>query len=173
MDIQQYEGIEEALDAAESSVTPFPVVSDDEIAVVGDANATQLNKHNFKVGFRVPVQQEDGSVKYVRREKEFKDVYITPRDDATIARMISALLPMFKKIRDDGGLEAYTKDEQLDILRRFDGEILDRVYDTVAAVLHISDDLKPFMYPMDAIDAATQILTVFPEAVNEADTFFG
>ena len=46
------------------------------------------------------------------------------------------------------------------------------MYDLVAAVLHIDDDLKEYMYPSSVFDAVSKIFMQYPELVNEADTFF-
>ena len=51
---EEYDKIKAAIEGAEDSVVPFPVM-DDELIVVGDANETQLNKHDFKMRFKVPV----------------------------------------------------------------------------------------------------------------------
>lgn len=165
MELKEYNEISEALDKAEEDTTPFMVVTDQDLNVVGDANKTEINKHDYKVAFRI---YKDGKYEWV--EKEFKDVYITPRNDVKVSRMLTQLMPYFKKI-EDGKTKKYEKEEILDILTQ--DTILDAMYDTVAAVLSIPDNLKDLMAPESVIQAAAQIIKDYPEAVNEADTFFG
>lgn len=172
MEFSDYEKIGDAIEKAEESVVPFPVVNGEELIVVGDANATEINKHDFKMRFRVPAKKEDGTFEYIWREKEYKDVFIKPRQDARIARMISELMPFYKKIREDGGMESMTREEKMVVFEQLDDEFLDRLYDVTAAVLGIDAELKEYMHPLDVIRAAAQIIELYPETVNEAHTFF-
>lgn len=172
MEFKDYQKIDNAIEKAQESLVPFPVVDGDELTVVGDANATEINKHDFKMRFRIPAKKEDGMTEYVRREKEYKDVFIKPRHDSKIVEMIAKLMPFFKKIREDGGVEAMTTEEKADVLRQMDHEIMDLLYDVTAMVLGIDAELKEYMMPLDVIVAATQIIELYPETVNEADTFF-
>ncbi len=170
--IDDYRAIDNALDAAEESVTPFAVVTNDEIAVVGDANKTEINAHDYTMKFRVPEKKEDGSVGYKWITKEFKDVYITPRNDIKVNRMLMKLLPYYRK-NEDGELHKYTAEEAMDIVDSFSDDLLDALYDTVACVLGIDKALAPYMDMASVLKAATQIIRDYPETVNEADTFFG
>ena len=162
----------EAIDKAQQSTTPFPVVNEGEISVVGDANETKINKHDFKIRFRVPVKNEDGSVTYAMRTKEYKDVFITPRQDAKIVSVLTKILPYFVKVLNNGEVEKLSFDERLDVLRKFDDDIIDSMYDLTAVVLGVDPELKDYMHLGDAVDASLSILQMYPEVVNEADTFF-
>ncbi len=172
MEYKDYEKMSDAIDKAQESIIPFPIVDGDTLTVVGDANATELNKHDFKMRFRVPVEQEDGTRQYTRLEKEFKDVYITPRDDNRIMLMIAQILPYFRKLDADGGIEKLSDEEKLAVYEQFDDEVFDSMYNVVSAVLKVDRALKDFMHPMDVVKAAIRIMDEFPEAVNQADTFF-
>ena len=151
-----YEEIKEGLEAAQSDTTPF-LIPDDELTVVGDANKTELNIHDFEITFRVPQKQEDGTVKQVTRTKEYKDVYITPRVDTAVVKMLTKLMPYFKKPTGNGTVTDYTPEESLEIMKRFDEEVVDVLYETVGTFLRVDPSLRDYM---------TQV-------VNEADTFFG
>lgn len=172
MNIDDYKGIDEAIDKAEESVTPFAVVANDEVNVVGDANKTEINSHDYTMRFRVPSKKEDGSVGYKWIEKEFKDVYITPRNDIKVNRMLVKLLPYYRK-NVDGNIEKYTTEEAMEIVNDFSDELLDVLYDTVACVLGINKELAPYMDMACVLEAARQIILDYPETINEADTFFG
>lgn len=167
MELKEFKALGEALDAAEESVVPFPVAGE-ELAVVGDANATEINKHDYKITFRVP---KDG--KYAHKTVEYKDVYITPRQDAQVMKALTVFIPYFRKLKDNGDVEKMTEEEVTSVFRFLGDDFFDAVYDVVAAVLRIDNDLKNYMTPDSAIEAATQIITDFPETVNAADTFFG
>lgn len=172
MEFKDYEKIDNAIEKAQESVVPFPVVDGDALTVIGDANATEINKHDFKMRFRVPAKRDDGTTEYIRREKEYTDVFIKPRHDSKIVEMIAKLMPFFKKIREDGGIEAMTMDEKREVIRQMDREIMDLLYDVTTMVLGIDEELKEYMLPLDVVRAATQIIELYPETVNEADTFF-
>ena len=162
----EYREIDEAIDKAQESVVPFPVQTEDELSVVGDANQTELNKHDFKIEFRIPQQG-----KYTSYTREFKGVYITPRQNVSIVKAFTTLMPFFRK-PSDGGVVEYTEAEKREIATKFDQSVYDAMYDLVAVVLGIDMDLKDYMTPQSVMDATVKILLQYPEMVNEADTFF-
>lgn len=167
-----YEEIKEGLEAAQSDTTPF-LIPDDELTVVGDANKTELNIHDFEITFRVPQKQDDGTVKQVTRTKEYKDVYITPRVDTAVVKMLTKLMPYFKKPLGNGTVTDYTPEESLEIMKRFDEEVIDVLYETVGTLLRVDPSLRDYMTQGSVMVAAAKIIRQFPEVVNEADTFFG
>ena len=162
-----YERIDEGIEKASQSVIPFQVTQDDELAVVGDANATELNKHDFIITFKIPSDKG-----YRTYEKEFKDVYLKPRHETRLVKFMTAMLPYYRKVTGDGGVVRYEPDERADIQKIFSEELYDIMYDIVATVLGIDDSLKDFMTRKSVIDATIQIVELFPELVNESDTFF-
>lgn len=170
MNIEEYKSIDEAFDKAQEDTTPFVVVNNGEVNVVGDANKTEINSHDYTVRFRIPVQ-ENGKTKYKWLTKEYKDVYITPRMDTKITRAAIAILPFMRK-DEDGKFIKYTQDEMYEILDKFDDQVMDAMYDLVACVLRIDRNIKDFMDPKDVMSVGTRILLEFPEMVNEAETFF-
>lgn len=171
MNIEEYKSIDEALDAAQEDTTPFAVVSNDEVIVAGDANKTEINTHDYTMKFRVPTR-EDGKIVYKHLTKEFKDVYITPRMDVQVNKLMVQLMPYFKKVQEDGSVGKYTLEEAKEIVNDFSDDIMDLMYDTVACVLKIPADLKEYMLPTTVMDAVAKIIREYPETVNEADTFF-
>ena len=167
MEQKQFELIADAVEEAENSVVPFPVIGD-ELAVAGDANETKIHPHNYKITFRVP---KDG--KYVHKTVEYKDVYITPRQDTKIVKALTAIIPYFRKIKLDGDVENLPVEDRMVVFESLGDDFFDACYDVVATVLRIDQDLKDYMMPGAVLDATAQIINDFPEAVNEADTFFG
>lgn len=166
---EDYDNIEQALQDAEKSDTPFLIASDDELKVVGDANKTELNLHDFEIAFRLP--PEDGGT-YRTVKKAFKNVYITPRQDTKILKAITTMMPYFKALRPTGEVEAMTEDEKIMVFSSLADEVYDAMYYMVAVVLNIDDDLKDYMVPVSVLKACAQIVRAFPEAINEADVFF-
>lgn len=156
-----------AVDAAESSTTPF-VITSDELAVVGDANETQRNIHDFKMRFRIPA--ENG---FSIKEKKFNGVYITPRQDSKIVKALATIMPYLRRVNAEGDVEKLSVEEVTDVLKSLEDEFFDAAYDVVATVLRIDPALQDYMLPMDVIDALTQIAEQIPEVINETDTFFG
>lgn len=162
----EYKTIDEALDSAQESVVPFPVSTEEELSVVGDANKTELNKHDFTIEFLIPQQG-----KYTSYTKEFKDVYITPRQNVSIVKAVTTLLPFFRKTN-KGEVTEYTEAEKREIASKFDQSVYDAMYDMVSVVLKIDSELADYMTPKSVLDATVKILLSYPEMVNEADTFF-
>lgn len=171
MEKTDYMRVKEALDDAENSTIPFPVVQDGEMAVVGDANETEINRHDFTMHFRVP-QDIDGKTKYVMKEVKYNNLYITPRQDIKVVRLITEMLPYFKKIMPDGTVGEYKEGEIWDILEAMDDKVFDLMYDLTAFFLGVDPSLKDYMVPGDVIESTVKILKEYKEVVNEADTFF-
>ena len=166
-----YEEIKEGLEAAQSDTTPF-LIPDEELTVVGDANKTALNIHDFEIKFRMPQIEKDGTVKQITRTKEYKNVYITPRLDTAVVKMMTKLMPYFRKPLEDGSVTDVTTEEATKIIEAFDDEIISVLYETVGVFLRIDPALRDYMTQDSVMTAAAKIIRQFPEVVNEADTFF-
>lgn len=160
------------MEEAERNVTPFPIVDNDTIAVAGDANLTQVKPTTFEITFALP-REKGNKVAYDRRTVIFKDVYPKPRNMVTIDRMMTVLMPYFKKPNEDGTVSDYTEQEMKDILVAFDENITNIMYELVATVIGVDPELKDYMLPSSVFDALLKIIKFFPEAWNEGDTFFG
>lgn len=168
-----YEDIKEGIDKAPESPVPFPVVKDDKMSVIGDANETQINKHDFKIKFRLPEgvaegEKVDGGV---LKEIEYKDVFITPRQSGKVVSSLCRMLPFFRKIVDKGVAD-YTQEDIVEMLAEFGDDFVDDMYDLVAKTLKIDDALIDYMLPGSAVEATSQIIRNYPEIVNEAEAFF-
>lgn len=172
MTLEQYDGIAEAFEKAEESTIPFPIVNGDELTVVGDANETQIIKQNFTIRFTVPQEQEDGSVKYTAVNKDYKNVFIKPRQRAKVVQHIVGMRPFYDKITADGGVEKLSQEERISVLANMGEDVMDHMYDLVALVLGIDTELKDYMEPLSVIQATTAIIVAYTDMVNEADVFF-
>lgn len=172
MNYEDYVKTKEALDSSVESTTPFLVMDDDSLAVVGDANDTQIKPHDYTIRFRVPIE-ENGQRKLTVKEVTYKDKYITPRQDIQIVQLITELLPYFRKANPDGTVTEYSEEELWNLLTEMDQEIFDLMYRLVGSFLGIDKSLNDYMLPGDVLTAVNKILRDYKEVVNEADTFFG
>lgn len=163
LSMEEYNKIKSLLDETEKDDTPYPSIKEDAIEVVGDANKTERNAHDFSITFII----DDKNV-----VQEFKDVYITPRRSTAIIPSMVELLPIFYKIGDDGTVSDYTTREATEILKMMSPQTWDYVYDTVGAILGIEESKREFMAPMSVLKAFTQFIREYPETVNEAFDFF-
>ncbi len=172
-----YENMEQGIDNAKESPTPYPIVKDEKLSVIGDANETQLNKHDFTIVFRLPEGVSDGKKVDggVLKEVEYKNVFISPRQSGKVVASLCRMLPFFRKIIETAdGKEgvSYTRDEVVEMLAEFGDEFIDYMYDLVAKTLKIDDALIDYMLPESAMTATVKIIQNYPEIVNEAEAFF-
>lgn len=167
---EDFDSIDQALQDAEKDDTPFLVPGENELAVVGDANKTEINSHDFEISFRLPPEKKGESYRVVK--KKFENVYITPRQDTKILKAITTMMPYFKAVRPEGKVEDLTTEEKFEVFSSIGDEIYDAMYDLVALVLRIDPELKDFMMPTSVLKATAQIIRAFPEVINEADSFF-
>ena len=161
--------IKDAADRAADSTIPFPIVKNGNVAVAGDVNKTEINKQNFIISFRIP----DGRGGYLTKEVEYKDVYLTPRRALTASRLVTSLMPLFKKAKQDGSIEDYTDEELHQMVDMMDENVIDLMYKLVASVVGVNEELSEFMIPKSVLDAVQKIFYVYPDLVNTGDAFFG
>lgn len=164
--------IKGALDEAQDSTVPFAVVKDQNIAVFGDANKTAIKKRNYTIQFKIPVETDHG-VEVAYREKTYRDVFITPRQEMSAVKMIAQLYPYFKRPTQDGEVEELTDEELLSIVASMEDKVIDTMYDFVAMVLGVDDALKEYMMGGSVISTAVDLIKSNPSTINEADAFFG
>lgn len=175
--LNTYENMKKGLDKAPESETPFPVLKDEKMYVVGDANETKINKHDFTIEFRLPEGTVEGKVENgsVIKEVEYKDVFVTPRQIAKVVSAVCKLLPFFRKIAEDNGdLSAtdFTMEEYTLLLADYGSVFVDDMYILVASVLGIDERLIDYMTVPSVMKATSQIFTEYPEVLNEAENFF-
>lgn len=168
--------IKDAMKQAEESETPFPILKDGELAVVGDVNDIGKKKHDYTIKFRFP---ETWGVKgekvgdYTITEVEYKDKFINPKRDFDIARELMNIEPFFNHLREDGSIEERTQEELAQVVFELNDEIVDSLYRIVATVLEIDDELACYMLPVSVFKAVADIISNNASAWNEADVFFG
>ena len=174
MSLEYYNGIIDALDKAEESLRPFMIVSGDNLAVAGDANDTEVKKYTYEIKFTKPVLDESGNITGKESEiKTYKNVFITPRQQTRITKLLVLVLPYFRKVNEETGeISDYTPFEVVEIFTAMDEEIYDSMYDLVAALLKVPEEDKEYMEIGSVMMAFLKFINDFPEAANEAEVFF-
>ncbi|MBL1226523.1 hypothetical protein [Enterococcus sp. BWR-S5] len=160
--------------------TPFAIVKDQEVSVIGDANKTEVKTGDYSVKFRVPQsqfeQKPEGAKEvgmYYVFSVAFDGVMITPRSDLKIVDAIMKITPFFNKLRENGEIESLEKEELLSIFISAGDEIHLAIYNLVATFLGIDDQMGEYMLPFSVIENLNKIMENHPEVFNEADVFFG
>lgn len=159
--------LKEAREKAMEDTTPFPIMKDGELAVVGDANKTEINKHDFTLTFVFP--NGDG---YDVKEVEYKDIWLKPRQAVTVQRLMTALQPLFYKVGENGGLTDLSDDEMMEVVEQYEGTVLDQLYHLVATVLGVDERIVDYIEPNSALEAYHQIMKQYPDLVKASDGFF-
>ena len=168
--------LKEAIKEAEKSETPFPILKDGELAVVGDVNDIGVKKHDYKVMFRFPKSfgiEGKPVGDYIMTEVEFKDKFITGLQDFAVIREMVTLIPFFNNLNEDGSVTERTEEELAEIVTQLNDGIVESIYRVIAAVLEIDDEFMKYIVPMSAIHTIGEIIKNNASAWNEADVFFG
>lgn len=170
---EQYMGIKEALDKAEDTVIPFPVINDGELAVVGDANQTELRKFEYEITFEKPVYKDGeltGDIDI--QTKKYENVFVKPRMNGRIVKLLASLLPYFYKVDDEGNQVQYTRLEMVRIFGQLEDSILDRMYELVAIILSVPIEDIDYMTISSVLSTITKFVEDNPNTVREAQLFF-
>lgn len=173
--LKTYADMKEGLDEAPDSPIPFPVIKDDKMSVIGDVNKTDKNAHDFKIVFEFPVGAIEGEDKPIIREKEYKNVFISPQKRMDIVSIVCRMMPFFRKIMDEKGnitIEDYSTEEIVRLVGEHGNVFAHDMYDLVATVLGIDDEMKQFMQVGSVLPASSQIFKEYPDVINEAEAFF-
>lgn len=179
---QDLAGIASQLKRTNEDNTPFAIVNEKEVSVVGDANKTEVKKNDYVAKFRIPMskldrQPENSQVvgPYYVITRNFEDVTISPRKDLVIANAIMELQPFFKILKGDGTVKERSDEEVLKLFATTTAghDALLAMYNLIAAFLEIDDFLCQYMLPGSVIKNINAFIDNHPEAFNEADVFFG
>lgn len=172
--------ISEKLKKTNEDTTPFAVVKDQKVSVIGDANKTGVKANDYEIKFRMPKdmfsEPPEGAKAigpFYMFSVSYKNIAVTPRSDLKIVDAIMKILPFFNKLREDGGVEELSHEELLSIYVTAGDEVHLAIYNLVATFLGISDQFGEYMLPFSVISALNKIIDTHPEIFNEADVFFG
>lgn len=178
---EQFEELKRRFDEAENDNTPYTIVTDNEIGIVGDPDLTQMKKGEYTIKFGFPNTKEwrdkisedeiwKETENYIGVEKTFKNVFISPRRHSTVLSAFTELYAFFNYITDDGEVRELTEDEVPMALQILD-ENIEAVYKAVGAVIGLDTDMIDYMIPLSASVALLQMVNDFPEIINETDFF--
>ena len=198
---EQLAKISKAMDKAREDTTPFAVYDpkSDEMAVYGDANKTEKKSMDVNITFRFnkaefeelgfPKDMETEIIgNNVQFSAEFKDVSINPRNNSKLIEYMLSIIPFFENLSDNwNGLhdeKEMTENEKakVNIERRIamyrafnesSDEAQLAMYNLVATLCGIPDNLAAHMLSNNVIEAVGEIFYTYPELVNEAETLFG
>lgn len=173
--------LQRARETAFEDTTPYAVVANDEIHVVGDANKTEVKKHDYIMSFLFPAEWKNRfeakdivgeSSSHIMVEMEYKDITITPRNHLDALSALVELEPFFNKVIENGEVKELTGEDIRDILRYMNKEMRDALGHAVATILRVDKSIEDYMNIVDVIFVAELIMRDFPEAINEANQLF-
>lgn len=185
--LDQLGELKSAIKEAEKDDTPYIGIKDDELHVLGDPNKTEIKPADYVVRFAFPNTKEwkarakangdkigkiteDG--RYFLAEREFRNVYLTPRRMSGVVSALAALESFLYKVTENGEIKDLSYEESVAVIQTMNGELSDATYDVVATVLRIPYDEMEWMLPMNTMENAVKIAYNNPSAINEADLFF-
>lgn len=175
--------IQQGIDEAQKDDTPFMIATKNGEYVTGDPNKIDVKSHDYVVRFRFPKSMADGIDDkdiiqtigdYVIVRFEFSDVHIKPKNDVDVIASIVKILPYFKAMdKDSFSMRDKTQEELIAMVKTVNDDIGIDMYDVVAAVLDVDPSIKDYMILTDVLSIVKRLPEDFPEAFNEADSFFG
>ena len=173
--------IKRSMEKAEKDDTPFAVVNDGEVTVVGDPNKTQKKEVTCAILFRIPVEygkllddvklSSDG--RFYLAEVEYKAMTVTPRKEIVYKGKMLSILNFVKAMKDDGEIETIDDKTFVNLFYMYPEQMSFAIYDFVGEFLNIPVEIRDMMEDVSVISAFNDILESFPEIYNGADLFFG
>ena len=184
MTVEQFIEMKKKMDEAENDNTPYAIVANDQIQVVGDPNQTEVKKHEYKVQFAYPntkewkeVLKEEGvrllneTENYIGAERTYKNVWVSPRYHTAVQTSFVELYRFFVATTEDGELRDLTPDEIIEVLRMLDQPMQDAMCHAIATVLRIPREMEEFIMLPSAVSVVMQMIQEFPEIINGVDFF--
>lgn len=182
--VEEFIEMKKRMDEAENDTTPYAIVKDDEISVVGDPNNTEIEKHDYVIQLaypNTPAWQEklekDGAkifnttANYIGVERHYNDVWVAPRVYTAVQTAFAELYQFFNVITENGEIRDLTDDEIVTAIRLLSQEMMEKMYHAVATVLRIPEEEEQFMLPMNTMSAVMMMIQDFPEIINGMDFF--
>lgn len=178
---EEFEEIKRTMDGTETDDTPFAIVTEDEVGIMGDPNKTEMKKGEYKIKFGFPNTEEwkkavdpneifKETENYIGVEKTFTNVFISPRKHPAVLAAFTELYAFFNYISEDGEVRDL-KDEEISMALQMLDENIDAVYRAVGAVLGLDPSVSEWMLQTSASYALLAMIRDFPEIINEADFF--
>lgn len=172
------------MDEAENDTTPYAIVDDDEVSVVGDVNKTEVVKQDYVIQFAYPntpqwkQRLESEGVKilketpnYIGVERHYKDVWVPPRVYTAVQTAFGELYQFFNVVMEDGTIRDLNEEEIVQAIRMLSQEMMESMCHAVATVLRIPQAEEQCMLPTMTMAAVIRMIQDFPEIVNGMDFF--
>ena len=186
MTVEQFIAMKNAMDEAENDNTPYAVVANDQIQVIGDVGKTEVKKHEYKIQFGYPNTEEwrkalegadvrllNETENYIGAERTYKNVWVSPRMHTAVQTSFVELYRFFVATNDDGELRDMDANEIVEVLRLLDQQMIDAMCHAVGSVLHIPVNEEEYILLPSAVEAIMQMIKDFPEIINGVDFFTG
>lgn len=182
--VKDMKKIQAALKEAPKDDTPFPVVANDGLAVVGDVNKTEIKYRDYSIEFHFdPMEVEEFGIDKEDIEKwvdgqavvhmEFDHVTIKPRYRLEVDAAIVKILPYFYNLNEETKKIGDRTDEELtEMVQDMCIEIGDDMYNLVAAVCRVDRRIVENMEWASVSDTIIAIIRDFPEVFNESESTF-
>lgn len=173
--------IGEKLQEAQHDDTPYPVVTDDGVKVVGDANKIEKKRRDYTIRFRFPPEiaknlESSDIIDHIGRysvvEMTYENVDVAPNRNIKLLAAIQDILPLYKEFTKNGGMRDKTIDELAALYRNVPQYAIDGMYTVVASFLGVDESIQQYMYTSDVTSTLAKLIKDFPEVFNEADSFF-
>lgn len=184
LSVEDFIELKKQMDEAENDTTPYAVVDNDEISVVGDPNNTELEKHDYVMGFLYPNTDEwrkqifkngdtiiNETPNYIMVKRMYEDVWVPPRIFTNVQTSVIELLQFFNVVMDDGEIRDMEVDEMLEALKLLKPEMVEAMCHVMATVLRIPYEEEEYMSQIYCMRALVQLAAQFPEVFNGADFF--
>jgi len=172
--------INEKLKKTEEDSTPYASIQDQKISVLGDANKTEVKKADYSIRFRIPqhaLAEKPAAAKIIGEyyiiDMTYEDISLNPRNDLKIMAAIAEMLPFFNDLKENGEIDSLSGEEMVKRLAYAGDQVIEGIYNLVAAFLNVGEELKFFMTGASVIGALATMIDTHPEVFNEADVFFG
>lgn len=188
-ELNQLLEVYDAYDRNKDSDKPFYTVQDEQIAVIGDANDTEVVTSDYTVGFLFDKDEldeipEDAEIvgNFVRVEQTYEKVRLNPKKfpkvlDDTLA--IQPFLVAVEELTDEMSDDANDDEKELygmklnKIYSELRDETIDACYGVVKNLLGIDDELADHMQPYSVLVNIMKIISLHPELFNSANVLFG
>lgn len=173
--------VNKAVRDAQNSDTPFLLMTEGGMAVAGDPNKIEKKYHDYKLRFRFP------KVKFPKMEQfteetdnfyfvdiDYTDISVDPDIDHQLVKAIIELIPLIKKMGEDGSVEEYTLEEEMELYSYVSDDAMKALKNFVSKFLKVDEAIIPyaqFLGENSITDAFVAFCYDFPEVINEADSF--
>lgn len=179
---EEFVEMKKKMDEAEEDTTPYAIVDDGDISVVGDVNKTEVIKRDYVIKFGYPntkawkdrLESEGTKIleetpNYLFVDRYYKDVWVPPRIYTAVQAAFGEVYQFFNVITENGSIRDLTEDEIIDALGMLSQDIMEAMTHAVATILRIPQNEEACMVPFMTMIAVVRMIQDFPEIINGMD----